>query len=54
MFGGYGSFLERRTFCLIAQDDLFFKVDDVNCDDYEAAGSGTLSFEGKSKLIEMS
>lgn len=38
MFGGYGIFKDTRMFALIKGNGLFFKVDDSNRADYEAAG----------------
>jgi len=40
MFGGVGLYLEGLTFALIADDVLYFKVDDTNRSDYEAEGMG--------------
>lgn len=40
MFGGIGIYLDRVFFALIADDVLYFKVDDSNRGDYEAAGMG--------------
>jgi DNA transformation protein len=40
MFGGVGIYLDHVFFALIADDVLYFKVDDSNRDDYEAAGMG--------------
>ncbi len=39
MFGGYGIFRDSKMFALIKGKGLFFKVDDSNRADYEAAGS---------------
>lgn len=39
MFGGAGLYFDAVFFGLIANDVLFFKVDDENRGDYEAAGS---------------
>jgi DNA transformation protein len=38
MFGGVGISLDRVFFALIANDVLYFKVDDSNRGDYETAG----------------
>ena len=38
MFGGYSLYLDGAIFALIAEDVLYFKVDDTNRGDYEAAG----------------
>jgi DNA transformation protein len=40
MFGGVGIYGGDRFFALIADDTLYFKVDDSNRPDFEAAGSG--------------
>ncbi len=38
MFGGFGLYAGDRFFALIADDTLYFKVDDSNRADYEALG----------------
>lgn len=38
MFGGVGLYLNGLFFALIADDVLFFKVDESNINDYEKAG----------------
>lgn len=38
MFGGVGLYAEDLFFALIADDRLYFKVDDTNRPDYEQAG----------------
>ncbi len=40
MFGGVGIYLDGLFFALIDDDTLYFKVDDSNRADYEAAGMG--------------
>jgi DNA transformation protein len=40
MFGGYALYLDGAIFGLIADDVLYFKVDDTNRGAYEAAGMG--------------
>lgn len=40
MFGGVGIYADGLFFALIAEDALYFKVDDVTRPDFEAAGSG--------------
>ena len=40
MFGGVGLYLHGVFFALIADDVLYFKVDDSNRADYEAVGMG--------------
>lgn len=39
MFGGVGLYSGEQFFGIVAADELFFKVDDVNRAAYEAAGS---------------
>jgi DNA transformation protein len=38
MFGGVGIYAEGLFFALIAEDKLYFKVDDTNRPDFEAKG----------------
>ena len=40
MFGGLAIFAEGRTFALVADDVLYFKVDDGNRSDFLTAGMG--------------
>lgn len=40
MFGGLCFFAEGRAFALVAEDTLYFKVDDGNRPDFVAAGRG--------------
>jgi DNA transformation protein and related proteins len=40
MFGGLCFFAEGRAFALASSDVLYFKVDDTNRPDFEAAGMG--------------
>ena len=40
MFGGVGLYLDGLFFALVAADVLYFKVDDDNRADFEAAGMG--------------
>ncbi len=40
MFGGVGLYLNGLFFALIADDRLYFKVDDTTRSDYEAVGMG--------------
>lgn len=53
MFGGAGLYLDGVFFGLVADDMLFFKVDDTNKPDYVAAGSGPFKPFGKNSY-EMS
>jgi DNA transformation protein len=40
MFGGVGIYADELFFALIADDGLYFKVDDSTRGDFEARGSG--------------
>lgn len=40
MFGGLTFFADGRAFALVAEEVLYFKVDDSNRPDFEAAGMG--------------
>ena len=40
MFGGAGLYQQGVFFGIVADDTLYFKIDDANKADYEAAGSG--------------
>jgi DNA transformation protein len=54
MFGGYGIYRQGTMFALIADDELYFKVDARNRPTFEAAGMRPFTYEGKSKPIAMS
>lgn len=54
MFGGAGLFHDGVMFGLIAYDTLYFKTGDANRPDYEDAGMGAFTYEGKSKPVAMS
>ena len=54
MFGGYGLYAEGVMFALIAEEILYFKVDDENRQPYLAAGSGPFIYDRKGKFIQMS
>ncbi len=51
MFGGYGIYQHGLFFALIADDELFFKVDDVSKAKYEAAGSHPFTYSSKNNKI---
>jgi DNA transformation protein and related proteins len=54
MFGGHGLFLHRLMFGLIADDQLYLKVDDGNRAAYTARGLPPFTYSGKGRTIEMS
>jgi DNA transformation protein len=53
MFGGYGVYKDGVIFGLIDDDRLYFKVDDTNRNDYEAAGSKPFVYLHKGKEMSM-
>lgn len=54
MFGGAGLFRDDLMFALIAEDTLYFKIDERNRPDYEAAGMAPFTYEGKGRKMQMS
>jgi DNA transformation protein and related proteins len=52
MFGGVGLYADETFFALIDDDILYFKVDDENRPDFEAAGAAAFSpyKDGKSSM----
>ena len=52
MFGGYGIYVDGVFCAIIADDTLYFKVDDGNRADYEALGYGPFKpFEDKRMVL---
>lgn len=47
MFGGYGLYWEDLMFGLVADDVVYFKVDEVNLPDFDASGSQPFQLESK-------
>jgi DNA transformation protein len=55
MFGGYGIYKDGIVFAIIADDQLFFKVNDELKKQYESMGSSPFTYENnKGKKISMS
>lgn len=54
MFGGHGVFLDGVMFGLIADDELYLKVDDANRDRFAAAGLAAFVYQADGRLITMS
>lgn len=54
MFGGLGVFRDGIMFALVADDTLYFRVDDGNQPDYEAEDSEPFTYQGKGKPMAMS
>ncbi len=54
MFGGGGLFHGDVMFAFISGEELYFKVDDANRPDYEAAGEPPLTFRrgGKDRALK--
>ena len=52
MFGGVGLYMDGLFFALIDDDVLYFKVDDVNRPDFEAAGSGPFRPYGDERTMQ--
>ena len=54
MFGGFGVFLEGLMFGLIADSELYLKVDAENRQDYEDVGLQAFSYGKNGKEFKMS
>ena len=54
MFGGFGFYMDDTMFALIAYDQMYFKVDDGNRQEYIDAGMAPFTYEGKKKPVQMS
>jgi DNA transformation protein len=54
MFGGYGVFLDGAMFGLIADDELYLKVDDGNRDRFADAGLEAFVYHADGRSITMS
>ena len=54
MFGGYGIWVDGLIIAIIADDELFFKVDEQTRPKYEAINSHPFTYDGKGKTIAMS
>jgi DNA transformation protein len=52
MFGGVGLYAGDRFFALIDNDTLYFKVDDQNRPDFEAAGSALFDPYGDGRTMD--
>ncbi len=53
MFGGFGIYLHGTMFALIADEQLYFKVDDGNRQAYEDAGLAYFTYSDKGMPIRM-
>ena len=53
MFGGYGLYSGETFFGLVADDAVYFKVDEITQGDYERAGSQPFAYKAGSKDVTM-
>ena len=54
MFGGYGIFMNDLMFGLVADEELYLKVDDQNRADFEALGLPAFMYPKKDKMVALS
>lgn len=54
MFGGHGLYHGGVMFALIADDQLYFKVDEATRGRFDEAGSRPFVYQGKGKPVTMS
>jgi DNA transformation protein len=54
MFGGFGIYLKGLMFGLVADDTLYFKVDEKNRSDYEEKRLGPFTYQRGGKKFAMS
>lgn len=54
MFGGYGIYKNSVIFGLIVDDEVYFKVNNTNRQQYIDRGSEAFSYERNGKIIRMS
>lgn len=53
MFGGYGLYKQGAMFALVAEDVLYFKVDERNRPLFQQLGMSPFTYDGKGKPVEM-
>lgn len=53
MFGGFGVFMEGLMFGLIADNELYLKVDSSNQQDFEDLGLQAFGYEKNGKVLKM-
>jgi DNA transformation protein len=53
MFGGWGLYADELFFAIVAEETLYFKVDDINCPDFEERGLKPFRFEMRDKAATM-
>lgn len=54
MFGGWGIYKDKKIFGLIADGELYFKVDETTKPEYESYGSRPFTYTNRGKTYAMS
>lgn len=54
MFGGYAIYKSGTTFALIADDEIYFKIDESNIEDFKKLNSRPFTYQKQDKIITMS
>lgn len=54
MFGGYGIYIDRTMFALVADDTLYLKADDASRAEFVAAGLAPFRYARQGKSYQMS
>ena len=54
MFGGYGIYIDKLMFALVADDTLYLKVDDGSREEFLAADLEPFSYANKGKIFQLS
>lgn len=54
LFGGFGVYRDGQIFAIVADDMLYFKVDDTNREDYVSACSEMFTYEARGKTNSLS
>ena len=53
MFGGWGLYADELFFAIIADETLYFKVDDVNCPEFEERGLKPFRYDRNDEVATM-
>jgi DNA transformation protein len=53
MFGGHGLYLDDLFVAIVADEQLFLKVDETTRPDFEAAGGRPFVYEGKGRAMTL-
>lgn len=54
MFGGYGIYYNKVIFAFIIQGELYFRVDEINQEDFESYNSHPFIYQGARKPVVVS